>query len=121
MGLGLYDIGGRKADILLACSDCLILFVSAQRYLFNIRGGDVHRTPAPWLLKKKETERTVQAIILSDTVTAAPEVVLAYGMVELHGATVFLDQGKLAPEAGVSQLVGRCYKQEDCQMFPVSS
>jgi len=57
-----------------------------------------------------EMERTVQAVILRDTVTATPEVVLAYGMVELNRATVFLDHGKLAPEARVSQLVGRCYK-----------
>ena len=58
-----------------------------------------------------------QAVILRDTVNA-PEVVLAYGMVELNRATVFLDRGKLAPEARVSQLVGRCCKQKDCQMFP---
>ena len=56
-----------------------------------------------------EMERTVGAATLRDTVTAAPEV-LAYGMVELNRATVFLDHGKLAPEARVSQLVGRCYK-----------
>eukprot|EP00435_Cladocopium_sp_Y103_P009877 s1402_g2.t1 len=58
------ELSKKQVDLLAVTS------LDEVSYLFNIRGGDVHRTP----------------------------VVLAYGMVELNRASVFLDRGKLTPE-----------------------